>query len=115
MSETFCWLPPESDCTGCSIDASRMLEAPHEIVDGVAARAGDSARRGGSSARSTWIVVFARTLRTGKSDSRARSPLSSTTPARSGPSGDLGVELVAVAAGCPVERSTPASARRNCT
>ena len=45
--------------------------------------------RGGRSRRSTWIVAFARTLRTGKSDSRARSPLSSTTPARSGPSGDL--------------------------
>ena len=43
--------------------------------------------------------MLARTLRTGKSDSRARSPLSSTTPARSGPSGDLVSSSLAVAGG----------------
>ena len=54
------------------------------------------------SRRSTWIVVLARTLRTGKSDSPARSPLSSTTPARSGPSGDFVSSSLAVAAShCP--------------
>ena len=28
VSETFCWLPPESDWTGCSIDAIRMFRRP---------------------------------------------------------------------------------------
>ena len=67
------------------------------------------------SRRRTWIVAFARTLRTGKSDSDVRSPLSSTTPARSGPSGDLESSSLPSQVAVPVARSAPASARRNCT
>ena len=65
--------------------------------------------------RSTWIVAFARTLRTGKSDSPARSPLSSTTPARSGPSGEWRSSSWPSQAALPSARSIPASARRNCS
>ena len=49
------------------------------------------------SRRSTWIVALARTLRTGKSDSEARSPLSSTTPGAERPERRTRVELLAVA------------------
>ena len=53
--------------------------------------------------RSTWIVVFARTLRTGNSDSRIRSPLKYTTPARSGPTGDRPSRTVPLHLAVPVE------------
>ena len=88
VSETFCWFPPESVCTGCSIDAVRMLR---RRTSSSTVRRSRRRLRNPSlpSRRSTWIVALARTLRTGKSDSDARSPLSSTTPARSGPSGEL--------------------------
>src|SRR5437773_833169 len=32
VSETFCCLPPESDCTGCSIDAREGAEELHLAV-----------------------------------------------------------------------------------
>ena len=96
VRETFCWLPPERNCTGCSIDAARMLRrrTRSSTVRRSRRRCRNPTR---PRRRRTWIVVLARTLRTGKSDSPARSPLSSTTPARSASSGDRGVERATVA------------------
>ena len=113
VSETFCWFPPESVCTGCSIDAVRMLR---RFTRPSTVRRSRRRLRNprAPSRRSTWIVALARTLRTGKSDSDARSPLSSTTPARSGPSGELESSSLPSQVAVPVARSAPASARRNC-
>ncbi len=63
--------------------------------------------------RRIWIVEFARTLSTGKSASPARSPLSRTTPARSGPSGDARSRSLPSHVARPAAGSAPASARRN--
>ena len=36
ISATFCWLPPERYCVGCSIDAAFSLQPAHEVVDRLA-------------------------------------------------------------------------------
>ena len=114
VSETFCWLPPERLCTGCSIEAMRMLRrfAMSSTVRCSRRRFRKPKR---PSRRRTWIVAFARTLRTGKRASAVRSPLSRTTPAFSGPSGERVSSSRPLQAALPVERSAPASARRNGT
>ncbi len=114
VSETFCWLPPERDCTGCSTDAIRIRRRrTRPSMVRRSRRRRTTPRR--PSRRRTWIVVLARTLSTGKSDSRARSPLSNTTPARSAATGDFVSSASPLQEALPVGRSTPASARRNCT
>ncbi len=80
-----------------------------------AARGRAGRRRARASRRSTWMVAFARTLRTGNSASPRRSPLSRTTPARSGPTGERVSSFAPSHDALPIARSTPASARRNCT
>ena len=114
VSETFCWLPPESDCTGCSIEAARMRSRRPSSSTACRSRprrrSPNRPRR-----RRIWIVAFARTLSTGKSASPARSPLSRTTPARSGPSGDARSRSLPSHVARPAAGSAPASARRNCS
>ncbi len=113
-SETFCWLPPESEPTGCSIEAMRMRSRSPSACTAVRSRPRWRKPRRRREGR-IWIVAFARTLRTGKSDSRARSPESNTTPARIGPSGLRRSSSLPSQTTEPVARSTPARARRNCT
>ena len=114
MSDTFCWLPPESDDTGCSDDAmrTRRRSTSPAIARRSRPRRTTPAR---ASRRSTWMVAFARTLKTGNRASPRRSPLSRTTPARSGPAGERVSSLAPSHDALPTAGSMPASARRNGT
>ena len=84
VSETFCWFPPDSVCTGCSIDAVRMLRRrTRSSTVRRSRRRLRNPRR--PSRRSTWIVAvgsdaqdgeerFGRPVAAQQHDSRAQRP-----------------------------------------
>ncbi len=80
-TETFCWLPPERNSTGCSSDGVRTSS---RATRSFTARRSDRLRRKPSlvKRRSDWMVEFTRTPSTGISASCLRSPGRSMTPDR---------------------------------
>ena len=64
MSDTFCWLPPESDWMGCSVDPMRTRR--RSTRSAIARRSGPRPTTPArASLRRIWTVALARTLSTG--------------------------------------------------
>ena len=86
ISATFCWLPPDRYCAGCSIDAAFNRNRGTRLVTGLRSRRRLTKPKRPKRLR-TCSVALARTPRAVKIDSALRSALSRTMPARSGPGG----------------------------
>ncbi len=79
--DTFCWLPPDRNSTGCSSDGVRVRR--RSTRPRTALRSARRRRSPSTPNRpSDWIVEFTRTPSTGISASRFRSPGNRTMPAR---------------------------------